>query len=77
MPVAALGPSTCLSDTAHMEAAVYGSFPYHGRSSACLVAIHAGVFISRVYRHDWSNAATHTSLGGPRRLSFSSRSETC
>ena len=48
---------------------VYGSFPYHGRSSLCLAAIHAGllsaekgggVFVSRYYPADWSNSSTQT-----------------
>ena len=49
--------------------AVYGSFPYHGRSSACLAAVHAGlindtqggrVSFNRFFRHDWSNSSTQT-----------------
>ena len=70
--VAAFCPSTCLSNTSShstQRPAVYGSFPYHGRSSACLAAIHTGFinasvgggfFISRFYRHDWSNSSTQT-----------------
>ena len=49
--------------------AVYGSSPYHGRSSVCLAAVHAGlidastgggVFISPFYRHDWSGGDAQT-----------------
>ena len=67
---AALCPSTCLGS--FQPAAikpVYGSFPYHASSSVCLAAIHAGiinastgggVFVSRFYRHDWSNTTNQT-----------------
>ena len=68
--VAALCPSTCLiASSITPLPAVYGSYPYHGRSSACLAAIHVGIidgsvgggfFINRFYRHDWSNSSTQT-----------------
>lgn len=57
MSAAGICPVNCLNTSS----AVYGSFPYHGRSSACLAAIHAGLinntagggfFISRFYRND-------------------------
>ena len=48
---------------------VYGSFPYHGRSSLYLAAVHAGlvsaekgggVFVSRYHPFDWSGSSTQT-----------------
>jgi hypothetical protein len=64
--IAALCPSTCLPQS---DWELFGSFPYHGRSSICLAAIHAGiinatagggVFISRFYRQDWSGSTSQT-----------------
>ena len=67
--VAALCPARCLSDAGAAAVGVFGSFPYHARSSVCLAAIHAGVisdeagggaFISRFHRQDWSGAASQS-----------------
>ena len=64
--VAALCPANCSRVAA---ARLFGSFPYHGQSSVCLAAVHAGiiddsvgggVFVSRFYRHDWSNSSTQS-----------------
>ena len=69
---AALCPANCSSSSSSSSSsgiAVYGSFPYHGQSSVCLAAVHAGiiddsvgggVFVSRFYRHDWSNSSTQS-----------------
>ena len=62
--VAVSNPSTTTS-----ASDVSCSFPYSPSSSICLAAIHAGiisnatgggVFVSRFYRHDWSNSSSQT-----------------
>ena len=61
-------PSSSASSQSTLPA-VYGSFPYHSSSSACLAAVHAGVIddavggniqLTRFFRHDWSNSSTQT-----------------
>ena len=70
--IAALCPANC-STLSASSASVYGSFPYHSSSSVCLAAIHAGivsdplgggVFVSRFYRHSWSNSSINGSASG-------------
>ena len=48
---------------------MYGSYPYAAASSICLSAVHCGVldeatggsvFVSRFYRHDWSNGSAQS-----------------
>ena len=60
-------PAGCLSSPTRGK--VMGSYPYSASSSVCLAAIHCGlvnaslggaVFVSRFYRHDWSNSSTQT-----------------
>ena len=59
-------PQHCLR---YLEGRVYGSFPYHGNSSVCLAAIHAGVLsdeeggglmADRFYPLSWANDSTQT-----------------
>ena len=70
--IAALCPANCthsVEGSQPQEGAVYGSFPYHGSSSVCLAAVHAGiisgkegggVYVSYFFRQDWSNTSTQT-----------------
>jgi hypothetical protein len=69
-PLAMYCPRNCsFSIPSNSLPPVYGSFPYHARSSICFASIHAGiisdrkgggVFVSRFYRHDWSNSSTQS-----------------
>ena len=60
-------PALLVNSSSTSSSYVYGSYPYHGRSSICLAAVHSGlidatpggsVFVNRFYRHDWSSTAS-------------------
>jgi hypothetical protein len=62
-------PLRCLAKAASEGGQVLGSYPYHGNSSICLAALHAGlisdteggsIFVSRFYRHDWSGSPSQS-----------------
>ena len=68
-PPGCLDHSMQSSKTRYSSDAVEGSYPYSPASSVCLSAVHCGlldatvggsVFVSRFYRHDWSNGETQT-----------------
>ena len=65
--LAVLCPAHCTAETGAGQ--LLGSYPYAAPSSICLAGIHSGiisaaagggVFVSRFYRHDWSNSSTQT-----------------
>jgi hypothetical protein len=69
--VATLCPAGCLAAARGRGSAalVWGSYPYHGSSSLCLSAVHAGVindsagggvFVSYFHRHEWSDSKRQT-----------------
>ena len=70
--VGAICPANCTTAApsgTSTTPAVFGSFPYSPSSSICLAAIHAGIiansaggslYVSRFYRHDWSNTTNQT-----------------